>query len=352
MSYFLDQVKRASLNEAADLLAAKYVENVSKKSGLAKSAEIGSSSLYGAAAGAGVGGLGTLGLDYLTGKGVNARRALSGALIGAVPGAAAGALADSYLTPAEKDPDNPNTRPSLSFGGIVDLMRPKIPTSLEELGVGILGGEGGRRLGSMFNNSWFGKGLGIVPHEGWDSVLKRVEGLNDAHKTLFPLRQTAVNAARDAEQLAQRWLASDVDKQYWLDNQERLLREETAATDAYKSIAPKGSKDIRFIDPSVKPSTWKERIKSLLPDWNKSIETTKQVPVMDMSKSPPVPLRAQAAVDNKFRAVSSGKSLVAPTAGGLIGAGTLIGADRYLNAPIDQLVDWFTGTGKDKNAPK
>ena len=352
MSYFLDQVKRASLNEAADLLAAKYVENVSKKSGLAKSAEIGSSSLYGAAAGAGVGGLGTLGLDYLTGKGVNARRALSGALIGAVPGAAAGALADSYLTPAEKDPDNPNTRPSLSFGGIVDLMRPKIPTSLEELGVGAVGGYYGSRFGKWINNSALGKALGIVPHEGWQSVEDRVAALNKAHTDLFPLKQTAENRRHDAFQAATRRGATQADIDYWKDNKADLRRSTQEATDAYKSIAPRGSKDIRFIDPSVAPATWKDRIKSLLPDWNKSIETTKQVPVMDMTKSPPVPLRTQAAVANKFRAVSPGKSWVAPGAGGLIGAGTLIGADQYLNAPLDQLVDWFTGTGKDTNAPK
>jgi len=355
MSYFLDQIKRASLNEAAELLAAKYVENVGKRSGLTKSAEIGSSSLYGAAAGAGVGGLGTLGLDYLTGKGVNARRALSGALIGAVPGAAAGALADTYLTPAENDPSNPSTKSTLSWNGLVNILTPKIPWGenfIEETAAGAGGAAGGSWLGRKFNNSVFGKALGIVPHEGWKSVEDRVAALNQAHKDLFPLRQTAVNAARDAERLAQRWLASDADKQYWLDNQERLLREETAATDAYKSIAPKGSKDIRFIDPSVAPATWKDRIKSLLPDWNKSIQTTKEVPVMDMTKSPPEPLRNQAAVANKYRAVSNGKSLVAPIGGGILGAGVGIGIDRALNAPINKLVEFFTGTGGDTNAPK
>ena len=351
MSYFLDQVKRASLNEAADLLAAKYVETVGKRAGIAKSAEIGSSSLYGAAAGAGVGGLGTLGLDYLTGKGVNARRALSGALIGAVPGAAAGALADSYLTPAEKDPDNPNTRPSLSFGGIVDLMRPKIPTSLEELGVGILGGEGGRRLGSMFNNSAWGKGLGILPPKGWKFVEDRVDALNAAHKELFEAKQTAVNRRHDAFQAGKRPVVGGdtTARDYWNDNKGPIRRAAEKAENAYKALAPAGSKDIRFIDT---PLTWKDRIKSLLPDWNKSIYTQQEIPAMDMTKSPPVPLRIQEANPLKFRAGSPGKSWVAPGAGGLIGAGTLIGADRYLNAPLDQLVGWLTGTGKDTNAPK
>jgi hypothetical protein len=355
MSYFLDQIKRASLNEAAELLAAKYVENVGKRSGLTKSAEIGSSSLYGAAAGAGVGGLGTLGLDYLTGKGVNARRALSGALIGAVPGAAAGALADTYLTPAENDPSNPKTRPTASLGAFFNLFTPKIPGGgnfIEEAIAGGLGARYGIRAGKWINNSGLGKALGIVPHEGWKSVEDRVAALNQAHTDLFPLKQTAENRLKDAFKAGTRRGATQADIDYWKDNKADLRRSAQEATDAYKSIAPKGSADIRFIDPSVAPATLKDRIKSLLPDWNKSIQTTKQVPVMDMSKSPPVPLSTQAAVANKYRAVANGKSLVAPTALGIGGFFGGIGLDQLLNSPGNKLINYFTGTGEDTNAPK
>ena len=355
MSYFLDQIKRASLNEAADLLAAKYVENVSKKSGLAKSAEIGSSSLYGAAAGAGVGGLGTLGLDYLTGKGVNARRALSGALIGAVPGAAAGALADTYLTPAENDPSNPRTRPTASLGGFFNLFTPKLPSYenlIEETIAGGVGGYYGSGIGKLFNNSRFGKALGIVPHEGWQSVEDRVAALNKAHMDLFPARQTAKNTYDLEKAKGTRAGATPAEKARWKKIGPDLERELNVATDNYKSIAPKGSADIRVIDPSVAPATWKERIKSYLPDWNKSIETTKQVPVMDMTKSPPVPLTTQAAVANRFRAVPNGKSWVAPGAGGIGGFFGMIGLDQALNSPGNKLINFFTETGGDTNAPK
>jgi hypothetical protein len=355
MSYFLDQIKRASLNEAAELLAAKYVENVGKRSGLTKSAEIGSSSLYGAAAGAGVGGLGTLGLDYLTGKEVNARRALSGALIGAVPGAAAGALADTYLTPAEKDPSNPKTGPTASLGGFFNLFTPKIPGGgnfIEEAIAGGVGARYGIRAGKWINNSALGKALGIVPHEGWKSVEDRVAALNTAHTDLFPARQTAQNTY-DFEKAKGTSPSATLDqKNRWKEIGPDLERELNLATDKYKSIAPKGSADIRFIDPSVAPATWKDRIKSLLPDWNKSIETTKQVPVMDMTKSPPVPLTTQAAVANKFRAVPNGKSLVAPTALGIGGFFGGIGLDRLLNSPGNKLINYLTGTGGDTNAPK
>ncbi len=355
MSYFLDQIKRASLNEAADLLAAKYVENVSKKSGLAKSAEIGSSSLYGAAAGAGVGGLGTLGLDYLTGKGVNARRALSGALIGAVPGAAAGALADTYLTPAKNDPSNPRTGSTASLGGFFNLFTPKLPSYenlIEETVAGAAGGYYGNRFGKWINNSALGKALGIVPHEGWDSVLKRVEGLNDAHKKLFEEHQNAKNTF-DVEKAKGTRSGSTVDeRKFWKKEGPGIERDYNLARDKYDSIAPKGSKDIRFIDPSVAPATWKDRIKSLLPDWSKSIQTTKEVPIMDMTKSPPVPLTTQAANPSKYRAVSNGKSLIAPTVGGIGGFFGGIGLDRVLNSPGNKLINFLTGTGEDTNAPK
>lgn len=209
MSYFLDQVKRASLNEAADLLAAKYVETVGKRSGFSKSAEIGSSSLYGAAAGAGVGGLGTLGLDYLTGKGVNTRRALYGALIGAVPGAAAGALADAYATPAVKDQKDPPSSPSLTLEKAWKFVNPfKLPSDLEEAGSGAAGAGVGWWGGSKLNNlidrkyGFFNSGAGELFDPkgklGWlntNNIKNKamVEGLNaDSVKAFTKLQRADI----------------------------------------------------------------------------------------------------------------------------------------------------------------
>lgn len=77
-------------SEAVNRLAVMYAE--AQKSKMNKQADLLTNSALGALAGAGIGGLGTLGYDYLKGKKLNLRNALYGGLIGAVPGAAIGGL--------------------------------------------------------------------------------------------------------------------------------------------------------------------------------------------------------------------------------------------------------------------
>jgi hypothetical protein len=219
MSYLLDQIKRASVNEAADILAAKYVESMEKKSEITKLADPQSASLYGAAAGAGVGGLGTLGLDYLSGRGVNARRALSGALIGALPGAAAGALADAYATPAAKDPKDPPSSPSLTLRKAWNFVNPlKIPQDGEEAVSGAAGAGVGWWGGSKLNNlidrkhGFFNSGSGeFFKPKGYLGFLNTnnienkdiVKALNEASDKAFralekaDIRLASANAMKD-----------------------------------------------------------------------------------------------------------------------------------------------------------
>jgi hypothetical protein len=85
-----------------------YVE--AQKSKMNKQAGILTNSALGALAGAGVGGLGTLGYDYLKGKKLNLRNALYGGLIGALPGAAVGGLMTEM--DSKKDDKNKNTEKS------------------------------------------------------------------------------------------------------------------------------------------------------------------------------------------------------------------------------------------------
>ena len=77
-------------SEASNQLAVMYVE--AQKSKMNKQAGLLTNSALGALAGAGVGGLGSIGYDYLKGKKLNLRNALYSGLIGSLPGAAIGGL--------------------------------------------------------------------------------------------------------------------------------------------------------------------------------------------------------------------------------------------------------------------
>lgn len=99
MSKFTDSLMTKSASEAAEALAERYVEvQAARRSGHVKSAmsEEVRRALIGAAAGAGIGGLGSLGAGYVKNKKLRMSDALYGALVGAVPGAAIGA----YSAPA------------------------------------------------------------------------------------------------------------------------------------------------------------------------------------------------------------------------------------------------------------
>lgn len=81
--------------EAAEILASRYAEVQTEKRAATKKAELSpeaSNALLGGALGAGVGGLGALGYNYLRGKKLKLRDAMYGALMGAVPGASLGYL--------------------------------------------------------------------------------------------------------------------------------------------------------------------------------------------------------------------------------------------------------------------
>jgi hypothetical protein len=296
----LDQIKKASVNEAASLLASRYVETINKRPEFAKSAEIGSSSLYGAAAGAGVGGLGTLGLDYLTGKGVNARRALYGALIGAVPGAAAGALADTYATPAAIDPKDPPSKSSLTWSAIGNIINPfKVPRDPGEYITGGAGAAGGWRIGGIANNL-LGKEWGF--HNSNDaSNIARVKDLNTRWGKVQPAWEEA---------------------KIKLDNLTR------AAVGPPTSEAIKAQKEFERLNRSlnrVGHGTEVSKDTGLLSRWGKGIQ--------ERAGNPSV----IGADPNKFRAVNSSQGLLTKLIGAAGGWGTGIWLDRKLREPITDL---------------
>lgn len=119
MSKFIDYLMTKSASEAVEILATKYAEiQEAKRANHVKSANIGEMynsalqsfadlpeesrrAIIGGAAGAGIGGLGSLGIGYIKNKKLKLSDALYGALAGAVPGAAIGALtADIPALPA------------------------------------------------------------------------------------------------------------------------------------------------------------------------------------------------------------------------------------------------------------
>lgn len=300
MSHFLNQIKRASLNEAADLLASKYVETAGKRSGFPKSAEIGSASLYGAAAGAGVGGLGTLGLDYLTGKGVNSRRALYGALIGAVPGAAAGALADAYATPAAVDQKDPPSKSSLTLSALGNFINPfKIPRDFGEVITGGAGAAGGWQIGGKVNNL-LGKEWGF--HNSNDtSNIARVKALNTRWGKVQPAWEEA---------------------KIKLDNLTR------GVVGPPTSAAVKAQKDFEILNRSLNRighGTEVAKDTNLFSRWGRGIQ--------ERAGNPSV----IGADPNKFRAVNSSQGLLTKLLGGALGWGGGISIDRGLREPITSL---------------
>ena len=110
MSKFIDTLMTKSASEAVEILATKYAEvQAAKRSNNVKAAGIGEMydsvrksfadlpeesrrAIIGGAAGAGIGGLGSLGVGYVKNRKLKLSDALYGALAGAVPGAAIGAL--------------------------------------------------------------------------------------------------------------------------------------------------------------------------------------------------------------------------------------------------------------------
>lgn len=131
MSKFIDALMTKSASEAVEILATKYAEvQAAKRSNNVKAAGIGEMydsvrssfdglsdeakrALIGGAAGAGIGGLGSLGAGYVKNKKLKLSDALYGALAGAIPGAAIGALStpDAKLDPDATKPP-PTTPPA------------------------------------------------------------------------------------------------------------------------------------------------------------------------------------------------------------------------------------------------
>lgn len=131
MSKFIDALMTKSASEAVEILATKYAEvQAAKRSNNVKAAGIGEMydsvrksfadlpeesrrAIIGGAAGAGIGGLGSLGAGYVKNRKLKLSDALYGALAGAVPGAAIGALStpDAKPDPNAPPPPPPPTPP-------------------------------------------------------------------------------------------------------------------------------------------------------------------------------------------------------------------------------------------------
>lgn len=129
MSKFIDTLMTKSASEAVEILATKYAEvQAAKRSNNVKAAGIGEMydsvrssfdglseearrALIGGAAGAGIGGLGSLGAGYVKNRKLKLSDALYGALAGAVPGAAIGALSTPDAKPDPNAPTPPPTTP-------------------------------------------------------------------------------------------------------------------------------------------------------------------------------------------------------------------------------------------------
>lgn len=310
MSYLLDQIKRASVNEAADILAAKYVESMEKKSGITKSADPQSASLYGAAAGAGVGGLGTLGLDYLSGRGVNARRALSGALIGALPGAAAGALADAYATPAAKDPKDPPSSPSLTIRKALNFFSPlKVPRDLEEAASGAAGAGAGWWGGSKINN--------ILPRS-W-GVFNSDADLGINRNSLFSFLNTRNLVNENLVKKLNRDSASAFVK---LRDAKTILDSATAAGNGVRkaqdafNIANAAYDDVGKKMPEIVRT----------PEWHN--RATKGI------FERPSPVGGTTVDPQKYTQVASGRSYILPAIGAILGYGGAVSANRAVSEPL------------------
>ena len=140
MSKFIDTLMTKSASEAVEILATKYAEvQAAKRSNNVKAAGIGEMydsvrksfadlpeesrrAIIGGAAGAGIGGLGSLGVGYVKNKKLKLSDALYGALAGAVPGAAIGALSTPGAPAAPAEPEF--VGPPVSQGGPKDRERP------------------------------------------------------------------------------------------------------------------------------------------------------------------------------------------------------------------------------------
>lgn len=147
-------VMNKTASEAVDILARAYVKSQnSKLLNEKKGYDALKSSLIGAGIGAGVGGLGTLGMNALRGEDFNARDALYGAFLGSIPGAGVGyMLRDPEVPPPE------GVNKAIPVKGKDDTKddtkkKPTVPTSTGTRGVGdalhlggeaILGAAGGR----------------------------------------------------------------------------------------------------------------------------------------------------------------------------------------------------------------
>lgn len=104
--------------EAVDILASRYVEVQTEKRASIKKAALSQEAahaLVGGAVGAGLGGLGSLGYNYLRGKKPKLRDALYGSLMGAVPGASLGYL----MAPGEEDKKDTKNTDSNSGSGLL-----------------------------------------------------------------------------------------------------------------------------------------------------------------------------------------------------------------------------------------
>jgi len=135
MSKFIDTLMTKSASEAVEILATKYAEvQAAKRSNNVKAAGIGEMydsvrksfadlpeesrrAIIGGAAGAGIGGLGSLGVGYLKNRKLKLSDALYGALAGAVPGAAIGALSTPDAAAAvQTDDQGQHIIPPTSYG--------------------------------------------------------------------------------------------------------------------------------------------------------------------------------------------------------------------------------------------
>lgn len=168
MSKFIDSLMTKSASEAVEILATKYAEiQEAKRANHVKSAGIremydsalqsfadmpeeSRRAIIGGAAGAGIGGLGSLGIGYIKNKKLKLSDALYGALAGAVPGAAIGALtADIPVLAGTGTGTDPGTET-------------KTPEDSAILGTTVVGG-GGLLLGGAAGRGTaglVGKGLG------------------------------------------------------------------------------------------------------------------------------------------------------------------------------------------------
>lgn len=233
MSKFIDSLMTKSASEAIEILAVKYAEaQEAKRANHVKSAagmydsvlksfadmpEESRRAIIGGAAGAGIGGLGSLGAGYVKHKKLRLSDALYGALAGAVPGAALGALSTPSAPVAPAAPDfigGPGFRgPLASMGGKVkerpwsfapidalrtmhspkseDRVSPIDPNILDNyVGVG-LGGAGGTYVGARLGRN--------VPVAALDAVgALKSPALSPELEAIFKNKEKSWSAAERA----------------------------------------------------------------------------------------------------------------------------------------------------------